>query len=80
MGGHLEGKVAIVTGAARGLGREYAIRMAAEGASIIAGDLRGCEETISAVQEAGGTGIAPAIQVAHALGDKACISVLWASK
>lgn len=29
---------------------------------------------------AGGTGIAPAIQIAHALGDKARISVLWASR
>ena len=63
MGGHLEGKVAIVTGAARGLGRGYAIRMAAEGASIIAGDLRSCEETISAVQGAGGTGIAVPLDV-----------------
>ncbi|CAD0113115.1 unnamed protein product [Aureobasidium uvarum] len=29
---------------------------------------------------AGGTGVAPAIQVAHALGDKARIAVLWASR
>ena len=34
----LEGKVAIVTGAARGLGRAYAEAMAREGAAIFACD------------------------------------------
>jgi SDR family mycofactocin-dependent oxidoreductase len=37
--GMLEGKVALVTGAARGQGRSHAIRMAQEGADIIAVDL-----------------------------------------
>jgi SDR family mycofactocin-dependent oxidoreductase len=41
MAGKLKGKVAFVTGAARGLGRSYAIRLAEEGADIIAVDL--CE-------------------------------------
>jgi SDR family mycofactocin-dependent oxidoreductase len=36
--GRLEGKVAFITGAARGQGRSHAIRMAAEGADIIAVD------------------------------------------
>ncbi|MFD6064034.1 mycofactocin-coupled SDR family oxidoreductase [Rhodococcus wratislaviensis] len=39
MGGRLEGKVAVVTGAARGQGRSHAIRLAEEGADIIAIDL-----------------------------------------
>lgn len=39
MPGRLEGKVAIVTGAARGQGRSHAVRMAEEGADIIAVDL-----------------------------------------
>jgi len=39
MTGRLEGKVALVTGAARGQGRSHAIMMAAEGADIIAVDL-----------------------------------------
>ena len=39
MAGKLEGKVAFITGAARGQGRSHAIRLAAEGASIIAVDL-----------------------------------------
>ena len=39
MGGRLEGKVAMVTGAARGQGKSHCIRMAEEGANIIAVDL-----------------------------------------
>jgi SDR family mycofactocin-dependent oxidoreductase len=37
--GKLEGKVAFITGAARGLGRSHAIRLAQEGADIIAVDI-----------------------------------------
>jgi SDR family mycofactocin-dependent oxidoreductase len=39
--GRLAGKVALVTGAARGQGRNHAIRMAAEGADILALDICG---------------------------------------
>lgn len=39
MSGRLEGKVAFVTGAARGQGRSHAVRMAQEGADIIAVDI-----------------------------------------
>lgn len=39
--GQLDGKVALVTGAARGQGRSHAVRLAQEGASVIAVDL--CE-------------------------------------
>lgn len=37
--GQLDGKVAIVTGAARGQGRSHAIALAAEGASVVACDI-----------------------------------------
>jgi NAD(P)-dependent dehydrogenase (short-subunit alcohol dehydrogenase family) len=37
--GRVEGKVALITGAARGQGRSHAIRLAEEGADIIAVDL-----------------------------------------
>jgi SDR family mycofactocin-dependent oxidoreductase len=37
--GRLEGKVAFITGAARGQGRSHAVRLAAEGADIIAVDI-----------------------------------------
>ena len=41
MSGRLEGRVAFITGAARGQGRAHAVRMAREGADIIAVDLAG---------------------------------------
>ena len=39
--GALEGKVAIITGAGRGIGREHALLFASEGASIVVNDLGG---------------------------------------
>ena len=39
--GRVEGKVAFITGAARGQGRSHALRLAQEGADIIAVDI--CE-------------------------------------
>jgi SDR family mycofactocin-dependent oxidoreductase len=41
MSGRLAGRVAFITGAARGQGRAHAVRMAAEGADIIAVDIAG---------------------------------------
>jgi NAD(P)-dependent dehydrogenase (short-subunit alcohol dehydrogenase family) len=52
--GQLQEKVAIVTGAARGLGRAYAEAMAQEGAKIIACDINDCDETVSTIVAAGG--------------------------
>ncbi|MEX5710511.1 SDR family mycofactocin-dependent oxidoreductase, partial [Parafrankia sp. FMc6] len=37
--GKLDGKVAFITGAARGQGRSHAVRLAQEGADIIAVDI-----------------------------------------
>ena len=41
MAGRVEGKVAFITGAARGQGRSHALRLAEEGADIIAVDICG---------------------------------------
>ena len=43
--GALDGKVAFITGAARGQGRAEAVRLAADGASIIAVDI--CDQIAS---------------------------------
>jgi NAD(P)-dependent dehydrogenase (short-subunit alcohol dehydrogenase family) len=39
--GALEGRVAIITGAGRGLGREHALLFASEGAKVVVNDLGG---------------------------------------
>jgi (+)-trans-carveol dehydrogenase len=44
--GKLEGKVALITGAARGQGRSHAVRLAEEGADILAIDIAGQLETV----------------------------------
>ena len=56
MGDRLENKVAIVTGAASGIGRETALRFAREGARVTLADRNrdGGEKTQSLVEGAGG--------------------------
>lgn len=66
MGSSLAGKVAIVTGAARGIGRAHALALAAEGASVIVNDLGGdptgrgadllpAQEVVEEIRATGGT-------------------------
>jgi 3-oxoacyl-[acyl-carrier protein] reductase len=52
----LEDKVAVITGAGRGIGRATAIRFAQEGAAVVVNDVdpEPAEETAQAVKEAGG--------------------------
>jgi NAD(P)-dependent dehydrogenase (short-subunit alcohol dehydrogenase family) len=67
--GALDGRVAIITGAGRGIGREHALLFAAEGASVVVNDLGGAvdgsgddrspaEQVVAEITSAGGTAIA----------------------
>ncbi len=69
MGNLLDGKVAIVTGSGRGIGREHAIALAEEGASVVVNDIgverdgtggaRGpADEVVAHIREGGGNAVA----------------------
>lgn len=55
----LEGKVAIVTGAASGIGQATAIELAGRGARVVCGDVNeeGLAETLATITSAGGTAV-----------------------
>jgi NAD(P)-dependent dehydrogenase (short-subunit alcohol dehydrogenase family) len=83
--GALDGRVAIITGAGRGIGREHALLLAAEGAKVVVNDLGGpvdgsvdgsgddrspAEQVVAEITAAGGEAVANADDVADWDGGK----------
>lgn len=52
----LEGRTALVTGGAVGIGRAIAVRLAREGAYVVVTDVEDGSETVPAIEDAGGAG------------------------
>jgi SDR family mycofactocin-dependent oxidoreductase len=67
MAGRLQGKVAFITGAARGQGRSHAVRMAEEGADIIAVDICADIDTVTAYNLATEADLAETVKLVEAL-------------
>src|SRR5438067_1257187 len=83
--GLFDGKVAVVTGGGRGLGREHSLLLAREGASVVVNDL-GCdtagagsdktvaEQVVKEIEAAGGAAVANFEDVAQWSGAEALIN------
>jgi NAD(P)-dependent dehydrogenase (short-subunit alcohol dehydrogenase family) len=82
--GALDGRVAIITGAGRGLGREHALLFAAEGAKVVVNDLGGAadgggsdrtaaEQVVDEIAAMGGEAVANGDDVADWEGGQALI-------
>ncbi len=63
MGIDFKGRVAIVTGAGGGLGRQHALALAARGAKVVVNDLGGAQAVVDEIKAAGGEAIANAASV-----------------
>jgi NAD(P)-dependent dehydrogenase (short-subunit alcohol dehydrogenase family) len=78
MGGLMEGKAGLVTGAASGIGRACALRFAREGAAVIVADLpsaaRGAEETVAEITADGGRAEYFACDVSSAADNEALVT------
>ena len=73
----LVGKVALITGAGSGIGRQSALRFSQEGAKIVAVDLNlaAAEETVGLVKEQGGEAVATHADVSKAADSAAMVAL-----
>lgn len=87
MGGYLEGKVEVVTGAGRGIGRAIALGLAAEGARVVVADYGGAleareagssgpaDETVAEIKALGGEAVSCAEDVSSMEGGRRIVQV-----
>jgi NAD(P)-dependent dehydrogenase (short-subunit alcohol dehydrogenase family) len=82
--GALEGRVAVITGAGRGIGREHALLFAREGAKLVINDLGGsnagegadeapAHEVVAEIKSAGGVAVANTENIATWAGAKSVV-------
>ncbi|SFB58304.1 NAD(P)-dependent dehydrogenase, short-chain alcohol dehydrogenase family [Amycolatopsis marina] len=82
--GSLDGRVAVITGAGRGIGREHALLFAREGASVVVNDLGGAndgsgadsgpaQQVVDEITASGGTAVANTDNVAEWAGAEALV-------
>lgn len=71
----MDGRIAVVSGAANGLGRSFALGLAAFGAHVVCADrnFEGAEETVSLARQSRGLASAARLDVA----DEASVDSLW---
>jgi NAD(P)-dependent dehydrogenase (short-subunit alcohol dehydrogenase family) len=73
--GSLDGRVAIITGAGRGLGREHALLFAAEGAKVVVNDLGDvADETAAEIRDAGGEAVGSTASITDWEGGQALVA------
>ncbi|MGH2341692.1 SDR family NAD(P)-dependent oxidoreductase [Segnochrobactraceae bacterium EtOH-i3] len=75
----LAGKVALVTGAARGIGRATAEALAASGAEVWVSDVLPTDETVAAIMAAGGRATGRALDVTDRAGCAALVAEITAA-
>ena len=79
--GHLNNKVAVITGAGAGLGQTYALALAREGAAVVVndiaggnGDIRPAEQTVRSIIDEGGKAVANFDDVSSVEGGQALLA------
>lgn len=74
----LQDKVAVVTGGGSGLGREFCVELAKEGARVVAADVdeAGAHGTVELVADAGGDGFAVSADVSDAASVQAMVDAV----